>query len=112
MRVLFCVAALLGSINALASTGSGKIIGVVPYSVGSEEILFIKVESTSSDTPACNTTHRYAIKNSSAHFNFTQSVALAAFMSGTPVLVRGKNTCDVYDNSESFTHLCIGSTPC
>lgn len=100
------------SFSAFASTGTGKIVGLIPFVYGNEEILIIKVENTSPDTPDCNGTHRYAIKNSSVNFKTTQSVALAAFMAGTPVVIRGANNCDAWGNAETFTFLCLGAIPC
>lgn len=111
-KILLGIGAFVIATSALASTGTGKITGLVPYTVSGTEVLFIKIENTSSDTPACNWSQRYAIKSTSPHFKYTQSVALAAFMSGTPVLIRGANNCDVYDNAETFSYLCIGTTPC
>lgn len=97
----------------MASIGSGKITGFVPYKVGDVEFLFVKVENTPSDTPQCNGTHRYVMKNSgNPHFKYVQSVVLTAFMAGIPVQLIGNGTCDAYDNSETLWFMCVGNTSC
>lgn len=114
MRTFFLTALLMVfSSSVLAGSGSGKIIGIIPYSSGSEEYLFIKVENTSPDSPSCNQTQRFVMSSvNNPKFKATQSVALAAMMAGTRVVVKGNGTCDAYDNSETFIYMCVGEIAC
>lgn len=109
-RLTFLIFLLLPSL-AVAGTGSGKIVGYIPYSTATKEMFFIKVE-TLGNTPACNTTARFAMRDDNLRYKMTQAAALAAFMSGTKVTVRGLGTCNAAGNSEDISYMCLGTTPC
>lgn len=101
------------SMASYAGTGTGKITGIIPYASGGDEILLIKIENTSSDTPSCNTTIRFAMKNTgNLNFKSTQVAALAAMMAGSNVIIRGGNTCDAWGNAETLLYLCVGNISC
>ncbi len=112
-KLTLTLLATLLSFNALAGTGTGKILGIIPYSYGGQELLFIKVEITSSNTPVCNFTQRLVMgSNNNLHFKATQAMALAAMLAGTNVIIKGTENCDVWDNSETFSSMCVGDIPC
>lgn len=101
----------MASFSVYAGSGSGKIIGFIPYANGVHEIIIIKVENNSG-MPTCNTTTRFAMKENNPKYQGTKSAALAAYLAGTSVVVRGENNCSAWGNAESILALCLGDIPC
>ena len=95
----------------LCGEGSGKITGFIPYFSGADETIIIMTQSIMG-TSACNTTSRFAIKSSDPKFKGTRAAAMAAYLAGSPVIVRGSNTCNTHGNSEDLLYMCVGSIPC
>lgn len=108
--VLMFFAAL--SFNVLAGTGTGIVTGVTPYTKGSgEKLFFIRVESKE-NSPSCNTTNRFALSNTDPSFNATLSALLAAYHAKTEVVVKGKDSCSYWSNSEDIDYVCFGDIAC
>lgn len=96
---------------SFAGTGTGKVIGYIPFSSGSEEVFFIKVENLS-NSPDCNNSSRFTMKSSDPKFKATQAAVLAALMSGMEVRATGLGTCNHFSNSEDLQYICLGNIPC
>ena len=102
---------LLAPCLVSAGAGTGKVLGYIPYSTGGQELFFIKMEQQL-DIPACNTSQRLTMPASDPRFKSTQAAVLAALMAGTPVVAKGKGTCNNFGNSEDLDYVCLGNTPC
>ena len=103
---------LLVCLNTFAGTGTGKVLGVLPYSKSTgEKIFFIKVEQKA-ESPSCNTTNRFVLSDTDPSFDIYVSALLAAYQAGTSVIVKGTNTCDVWSNSEAISRVCFGEIAC
>ena len=111
MKYITISLAILFSATSFAGTASGKITGYIPYSTGQNGLFFIKVENAV-NTPTCNTTTRFTMRNDNPKYNSTNAAVLAALMAGTTVVVKGNGTCDNFGNSEDLAYICLGSTPC
>jgi hypothetical protein len=111
-RVTVAVAGLLAAASVHASTITGKIAGWIPYSAGSEELLFLSIDQSPANLPACNTTVRYVIGSSDPRFKGTRAAVIAAHAAGQTVKVVGKGTCSAFSNSEDIAYVCVGNIPC
>ncbi len=107
---MFIISTFLSSI-ANAGEGNGKITGFIPYAKGNMEIILIKVENHT-QTPTCNTTLRFSMREDNPKYQGTKAAALAAFMAGTPVKMLGENNCQAWGNAETIKALCLGNIPC
>lgn len=107
---LFVPALAMGA-TVSEKSESAKVLGYIPYSQGSVEILI--VNHAASQTPiACNTTRRYAMSSTNPRFAATRAAIVAAYHGQTPVRIKGAGTCAVWDNAEDINYVCIGETPC
>lgn len=97
--------------SVYAGTGTGTVTGYIPYSNGNAEILLFKT-STITDTQNCNTIQRFAIDSNNPRFKNTVAAVMAAYAAGSPIIVRGLNTCNVLGNSEDASYICVGNIPC
>ena len=111
MKYTLLLFSLLISSVAFGGVGTGKVTGIIPYSSGTDEMFFIKLENISS-TPACNGTSRFTMKSTHPAYKGTYSAVLAALMSGMTVRATGKGTCNNFSNSEDLMYICLGVTPC
>lgn len=111
LKLVLLLSALSISQPGLCGEGTGKITGFVPYFSGADETIIIMTQSITG-TPACNNTARFAIKSSDPKFKGTRAAPMAAYLAGSPVIVRGSNTCNTHGNSEDLLYMCVGSIPC
>lgn len=91
---------------------TGKITGYIPYGVGSDGLLFIKLDSSITGAPECNTTQRFTIKGNNPKYRAILAAVIASQVSGEQVRARGKGTCNNWSNSEDLDYICVGTTPC
>lgn len=111
MKFIGALVLSLFSIASFGGTATGKVVGFIPYSSGSEEMFFIKVENISAPV-SCNTTSRFTMKSSNPRFKSTQATVLAALMAGTQVTANGLGSCNSWSNSEDLDYICLGAIPC
>jgi len=110
-RFLFSVLIVGLSHNAFSyNTQLGNLDGYLPYSNGTKEIFFFKLDSTSAS--GCNGTNRYAIDSDHKNFKSVVSAVMASFHSKTPIRVRYEETCNTFSNAFDSSYICIGDIPC
>lgn len=97
--------------HAHSASETGKIIGYIPYTLGSEEMFFIKLDKND-NAEQCNTYGRFTMTSSNPRFKSTQAAVLAAFMAKTEVTVRGLGSCNNSQGSEDMNYICLGVIPC
>ena len=109
--IIFSLILMFSSATYAGGTATGRILGVIPYSTSTEEVLIIKVENLSG-TPACNTTSQFAITESHPRYKNTHAAALAAYMGGITITVKGHGVCTSRPNAEDMDYMCLGNTSC
>lgn len=107
---LLCIVIMVPS--SFAGTGTGKIIGVLPYSKPTGEKLFFITVETKENTASCNVTNRFVLSDTYAAFDITVSAALAAYHAKTEVTIKGLGSCNYWSNSEDVNQICFGSIAC
>ncbi len=113
MRSYLFVFAFLATFPAFSAPGigTGKVTGLIPYTHGTDEMFFVKIENISG-TPACNVSSRFTMTSAYPAYKGTYSAILAALMSGMEVKATGHGTCNNSSNSEDLRYICLGETPC
>jgi len=111
MKLVIGTIILIISGQAIAGTAKGKVTGYIPYSTGSQEIIFVQVQNHL-DSPDCNVTTRFTMTSNNPKFKSTNSALLAAYISGTQITAKGLGTCNNFGNSEDLKYICMGDIPC
>ena len=100
----------LYAVTASADMQTGKIAGFVPGTYDGKEVLIFKLEGNLSG--GCNTSARYAIDSSSAHFKATQASIIAAFHAQADITVSYSQSCNLFPNAWDVGYVCTGSINC
>ena len=106
-----CLGLMLVATSAVAGSGSGTVTDFIPGSAGSNAIFVFEASSTSG-SPACDTTQRFAIASTSPHYSTTVAAVMAAYGTGAAVSAVGLGTCNVLPNAEDLNYVCVGAIPC
>jgi hypothetical protein len=94
------------SAPAFASEIIGRVVGIMPLSSGTNELVIFRIENATAS--GCNTTARYAMSSANPKYKGTFATLLAAYHAGTQVRVWGAGTCATYGDSEDVSFICDG----
>jgi hypothetical protein len=97
-----------------AATAHGRVLGFMPFSSGTTEMFFIKMEiiQNAPQTPACNTTERFTMTSTNTRYKQTFAAILSAYHAESPVRVYGAGTCNNWSNAEDIAYICVGDISC
>jgi len=102
---------LLGGSGAvLGESGTGTVTGYISSYTGSTEVFLVATSDVTGTHAVCNNTGRFVVSPAHPAYKTILATLLAAYTTGSPVIVVGAGTCNTFPNNAEDIAYIVGGT--